>query len=86
MLAGDLITIRSAFQEVREKALLFMHEMTNERRRKWPLGTFLTGVCLDTKIRKARPLPEDVRHRIVTTFTAGAHNQESGGIRKQGAQ
>jgi acyl-CoA thioester hydrolase len=66
LLAGDLITIRSWFQEVREKALLFVHEMTNEETQDVAARTFLTGVCLDTKTRKARPLPADVRERIVT--------------------
>jgi acyl-CoA thioester hydrolase len=65
LLAGDLITIRSWFQEVREKALLFVHEMINEETKEVAARTFLTGVCMDTKTRKARPLPTDVRERIV---------------------
>jgi acyl-CoA thioester hydrolase len=65
LLAGDLITIRSGVQEVREKAILFFHEMTNEQTQELAARTFLTGVCLDTKTRKARPLPADVRGRIV---------------------
>jgi acyl-CoA thioester hydrolase len=65
LLAGDLITIRSWFQEVREKALLFVHEMINEETKEVAARTFLTGVCMDTKTRRARPLPTDVRERIV---------------------
>src|SRR6516164_659672 len=86
LLAGDLITIRSWFQEVREKALLFVHEMANEETQGVAARTFLTGVCLDTKTRKARPLPADVRKRIVIMFPVGARDQESGGLRKQEAQ
>jgi acyl-CoA thioester hydrolase len=86
LLAGDLITIRSWFQEVREKALLFVHEMANEETGKIAARTFLIGVCLDAKTRKARPLPADVRERIVITFTESAHDQESRGLRKQEAQ
>jgi acyl-CoA thioester hydrolase len=63
--AGDLITIRSSVQEVREKVILFMHEMTNEETGEIAARTFLTGVCMDTATRKARPLPGDVRERIV---------------------
>ena len=85
LLAGDLITIRSWFQEVREKALLFVHEMANEETGEVAARTFLTGVCLDTKTRKARPLPADVRERIVITLSEGAHDQESRGLRKQEA-
>jgi acyl-CoA thioester hydrolase len=69
LLAGDLISIHSWFQEVREKALLFVHEMSNQETQEVAARTFLTGVCLDTKTRKARPVPEDVRLRIVTALS-----------------
>jgi acyl-CoA thioester hydrolase len=82
LLAGDLITIRSWFQEVREKALLLVHEMVNEETQEVAARTFLTGVCLDTTTRKARPLPADVRERIVITPPESAHNQASGRLRK----
>ena len=85
LLAGDRISIRSWFQEVREKVLLFVHEMVNEETREVAARTFLTGVCLDTKTRKARLLPADVRERIVTTLTEGA-DQDPGALRKQEAQ
>jgi len=68
LLAGDLITIHSWIQEVREKVILFVHEMTNEETKEVAARTFLTGVCLDTTTRKARPLPEDVRERIASAF------------------
>jgi acyl-CoA thioester hydrolase len=64
LLAGDTISIRSTFQEVREKALLFSHEMTNQETQELAARTFLTGVCIDLKTRKARPLPTDIRERI----------------------
>ena len=69
LLAGDLITIRSRFQEVREKVLLFVHEMANEETHEVAARTFLTGACLDTTTRKARALPADVRERIMMTLT-----------------
>ena len=81
LLAGDLITIRSRFQEVREKALLFVHEMTNEATQEVAARTFLTGVCLDTRTRKARPLPADVREHVLTMLPEGTHDQESAGLR-----
>ena len=64
LLAGDTISIRSTFQEVREKALLFTHEMTNQETQELAARTFLTGICIDIKTRKARPLPTDIRERI----------------------
>src|SRR5215472_6620035 len=75
LLAGDLITIRSRFQEVREKVVLFTHEMVNEGTQEVAARTFLTAVCLDTKTRKATPLPADVRERIVIASTDGSHDQ-----------
>src|SRR6516225_8579780 len=85
LLAGDLITIRSWFQEVREKALLFVHEMANEETQEVAARTFLTGVCLDTKTRKARALPADVRERILIVLNEGTRDQRSGALRKQEA-
>jgi acyl-CoA thioester hydrolase len=64
LLAGDTISIRSTFQEVREKALIFCHEMTNQETQELAARTFLTGVCIDINTRKARPLPTDIRERI----------------------
>ena len=85
LLAGDLITIRSWFQEVREKVLLFAHEMVNEETQEVAARTFLTAVCLDTTTRKARPLPTDVRDRIVITAAEAANDQDSNRLRKQQA-
>jgi acyl-CoA thioester hydrolase len=64
LLAGDTISIRSTFQEVREKSLIFCHEMTNQETQELAARTFLTGVCIDINTRKARPLPTDIRERI----------------------
>jgi acyl-CoA thioester hydrolase len=69
LLAGDTISIRSTFQEVREKALIFSHEMTNQETQELAARTFLTGVCIDIKTRKARPLPTDIHERIVAAST-----------------
>jgi len=65
LLAGDTISIRSTFQEVREKTLIFCHEMTNQETQELAARTFLTGVCIDINTRKARLLPTDIRERIV---------------------
>jgi acyl-CoA thioester hydrolase len=65
LFAGDLVTIRSSIQEIREKAILFVHEMTNQQTQELAARTLLTGVCIDTTTRKARALPADVRERVV---------------------
>jgi acyl-CoA thioester hydrolase len=64
LLAGDVISIRSSFQEVREKVVLFSHEMMNQETQEVAARTFLTGVCIDLKTRRAKALPADARERI----------------------
>jgi acyl-CoA thioester hydrolase len=62
LLAGDLLIIRSSVQEVREKALLLLHEMINQETEELAARTVLTGVCIDLTTRKAKPLPADIRN------------------------
>lgn len=62
--AGDLITVRSAVLEVTEKAIRFTHEMTNDETGELAARTTILGVYFDTRIRKSRPLPSDVRERV----------------------
>jgi len=68
LLAGDLITIRSSVKEVREKVIIFLHEMTNQETQELAARTTLTGVCIDMTTRKARPLPADIRDRVGNTL------------------
>ena len=69
--AGDLVTIHSSIREVREKALIFAHEMTNQGTQEVAARTVLTAVCIDTNTRKARPLPADVRERARSRVSTG---------------
>jgi acyl-CoA thioester hydrolase len=73
LLAGDLLTIHSFVQEVREKSLIFAHEMTNQETQELAARTTLTGVCIDTATRRARPLPADIRERVVNMSSSRAH-------------
>ncbi len=66
LLAGDLITIRSSVREVRDKAIVLLHEMTNQETEEMAARTVLTGVCIDIATRKARSLPPGVRRRFST--------------------
>ena len=63
LLAGDLITIRSGILEIREKVIRFRHEMLNTETHELVAVTTLTGVHLDTEIRKSCPLPPDILER-----------------------
>src|SRR5215467_6571621 len=80
LVAGDLITIRSSVQEVREKSVLFVHEMANQETQELASRTVLTGVCIDMNTRKARPLPADIRERIVNTYPGSAQAQKASGL------
>jgi acyl-CoA thioester hydrolase len=72
LIAGDLLTIRSSLEEVREKALVLLHEMTNDETQQVAARTTITGVCIDMITRKARPLPGDIRERVENSLKKGA--------------
>jgi len=72
LLAGDLLTIRSSVQEAREKAVIFVHEMTNQETQEVAARTVLTGVCIDTTTRKGRAFPPDIRERVLSLSSAKA--------------
>lgn len=83
LLAGDLITIQSHIQETREKSLLFVHEMTNQETQELAARTVLTGVCIDINTRKARPLPADIRERMVSAFPDSVLEKSAGSAQSQ---
>lgn len=68
--AGDVVTIRSGVLEVREKVIRFFHEMCNEETGEVAAAAEMTGVHLDTALRKSCPFPGQVfdraRARIVS--------------------
>ena len=70
LLAGDVLTIRSSIQEIREKVVVFVHEMIDQVADKLAARTVLTGVCIDTTTRKARPIPADIRERLASPSSA----------------
>jgi len=72
LLAGDLLTIRSSIQEVREKSVIFVHEMTNQETQELAARTILTGVCIDSTTRRGRALPADIRERALNISSARA--------------
>jgi len=64
--AGDLITIRSAVIEVKDKSVRFRHEMWNDETGELAATTVLVGIHLDLTTRRARSLPLDVRDRATS--------------------
>ena len=63
--AGDLITIRSAVLEVKEKSIRLTHEMRNDETGELVATTEIVGVYIDASLSKACPLPSDIRERAV---------------------
>ncbi len=63
LLAGELVTIRSGFLEIRDKVVRFYHEMLNGETGAVAATTTLTGVHLDAQTRRACPFPAEIVER-----------------------
>ncbi len=64
LLAGEVVSVRSRFIEVREKVLLLEHEMIKDQTGEVAASTQLTGVHLDMVSRKSCPFPSEIAARI----------------------
>jgi acyl-CoA thioester hydrolase len=72
--AGDLVTVRSSILEVKEKSIRFQHEMTNDETGELATRMQVVGVCIDATVRKARPIPQDIRGRIASMIDVFQRN------------
>lgn len=61
---GDVVSIRSGVLEVKEKAIRFFHEMYNDETGEIAATAEMTGVHLDTVMRKSSPFPGQVFERV----------------------
>ena len=61
--AGDVVVVRSAALEVREKIIRFAHQMFNAETGELSAVTQLVGAHMDTEARRTTPLPEAVAAR-----------------------
>ncbi|NLU71165.1 acyl-CoA thioesterase [Streptomyces sp. HNM0575] len=59
LLAGDVVVVRSALLEVREKVIRFCHRMENVVTGETAAVTVLTGVHFDTAARRSCPMDEE---------------------------
>jgi acyl-CoA thioester hydrolase len=64
--AGSTLAIRTGIVSVGEKKMIFFHEMRDTDKDQIAAITLLTGVHMDTQLRKACPLPDDVREMART--------------------
>ena len=75
LVAGDTVSVRSAFLEVRDKVARFVHEMRHAETGELAAYCLLTGVHIDTEARKACPFPQDILARgrsLVREYTPPA--------------
>jgi acyl-CoA thioester hydrolase len=61
--AGDTVTVRSAFLEIRDKAAKFVHEMRNGVSGEIAAICVLTGVHTDSQTRKSCAFPPEILER-----------------------
>lgn len=76
LLAGDTVTVHSAFLEIRDKVARFVHEMRHGETGELAALCMLTGVHLDTVARKSCSFPEEIlargRSLVHATYTPPA--------------
>ena len=70
--AGDVVTVRSAVLDVKDKVIRFTHEMTNDETGEVAAVTILVGIYFDTVARKAISMPADIRERASRMISAPA--------------
>lgn len=58
--SGDVVTIRSEVLSIKDKIIQFRHDMYNDETNEISAYTTLTGVHMDTVIRKSCPIPEKI--------------------------
>jgi acyl-CoA thioester hydrolase len=61
LLAGDIVEVRSRLVEVREKVIVFAHEMWNVGDQEIAALCELTAVHMDRNARKSVRLPDEIR-------------------------
>ena len=75
LLAGDTVTVHSAFLEVRDKVTRFVHEMRHGETGELAALCLLTGVHTDAVARKSCAFPEEILARgrgLVRAYTPPA--------------
>jgi acyl-CoA thioester hydrolase len=70
--AGDVVSVRSAVVEVKDKVIRLRHEMTNDETGEVAAIMQLVCVYFDMEFRKSMPLPQDIRERATRMIVATA--------------
>jgi acyl-CoA thioester hydrolase len=75
--AGDSVSIRSGFLDVRDKSLRIWHEMRDDVTGELCASMEVVGVHIDAVTRRARSLPSDVRAQAQSLMSAPVGQQET---------
>jgi acyl-CoA thioester hydrolase len=59
MTSGDLVEVRSGFLNVSERKVMFVHEMINRGTGEVTAIAEITGVMLDTSVRRSTTIPQE---------------------------
>lgn len=65
---GDMVRMESTVESIGERKIVFRHRLIRVGDDKLAMSARLTGVCIDTVLRRSRPLPQGFVARIVETF------------------
>lgn len=71
LLAGDIVEVKSALLELREKSIRFRHEMRNAETGEIAAICEITGVHMDRQARKSAPFPDVVRNSAESMLAGG---------------
>ena len=63
--AGHILAVRTRVLEVRDKIIRMAHEVVEEGSGEVAALADITGVYMDTRARKSKPFPEDIRARAL---------------------
>jgi acyl-CoA thioester hydrolase len=74
--AGAVISVYSRVLEVRDKVIRFSHAMHNDETHELAATTTITGVYLDTQLRKACALPDEVRVLALQVSQSQSHGAD----------
>ena len=70
LLAGDIVEIRSALLEIRDKSIRFLHEMRNAETGEIAATCEITAVHLDREAHKSIAFPPAIRETAMKQFAA----------------
>jgi len=70
LLAGDIVEVRSALLEIRDKSIRFIHEMRNAETGEIAAICETTGVHMDRQARKSAPFADSIRKTAAALLAA----------------